>query len=262
MSRKKTKKNGIKRFLIFLTVLSMLFGMSQTVSAGLYEPDRKGSFTLTLREDEKGTGTEPKVFPGIGMRIYKVGSVKNNSGVISFVIDAALQSTGVNFDNMTTADASAKMANILANAIGNSEIAFQDAISDANGIMTFGNLDPGMYLIVKRVEHSEIKILPTLLPLPYMEDVDTWLYDVAAYPKIETQGNKDDPSPEGNLKMQKSVTSYYTTPARSTVHTTTTSSTASAVKTGDDTPIAIWIGVLAVAAVAIGAMILRKKKKG
>ena len=58
MSRKKTKKNGIKRFLVFLTVLSMLFGIIQTVSAGFYESDRKGSFTLTLREDEKGTGTE------------------------------------------------------------------------------------------------------------------------------------------------------------------------------------------------------------
>lgn len=259
MSRKKTKKNGIKRFLVFLTVLSMLFGIIQTVSAGFYESDRKGSFTLTLREDEKGT--EQKVFPGIGMRIYKVGSVKNNSGAISFVIDSALQSTGVNFDNLTTADASAKMANILANAVGNSEIAFQDVVSDANGIVTFGNLEPGMYLIVKRVDHSEIKILPTLLSLPYMEDVDTWLYDVAAYPKIETQGNKNDKSLEGNLKMQKSVTSSYTTPARSTVHTTTTSSTASSVKTGDDTPIAVWIGALAVAAVAIGVVILRKKNK-
>ena len=118
-----------------------------------------------------------------------------------------------------------------------------------------------MYLIVKSVGNSKIKISPILLSLPYMEDADTWLYDVDAYPKIETSKNNDDPSPEGNPKMQKSVTSSYTTPARSTVHTTTTSSTASAVKTGDDTPIAVWIGALAVAAVAIGAMILRKKKK-
>ena len=259
MSRKKTKKNGIKRFLVFLTVLSMLFGIIQTVSAGFYESDRKGSFTLTLREDEKGT--EQKVFPGIGMRIYKVGSVKNNSGAISFVIDSALQSTGVNFDNLTTADASVKAANVLADAVKDSEIAFQEAVSNANGVATFGNLDLGMYLIVKSVGNSKIKISPILLSLPYMEDADTWLYDVDAYPKIETSKNNDDPSPEGNPKMQKSVTSSYTTPARSTVHTTTTSSTASAVKTGDDTPIAVWIGALAVAAVAIGAMILRKKKK-
>ena len=259
MSRKKTKKNGIKRFLVFLTVLSMLFGIIQTVSAGFYESDRKGSFTLTLREDEKGS--EQKVFPGIGMRIYKVGSVKNNSGAISFVIDSALQSTGVNFDNLTTADASVKAANVLADAVKDSEIAFQEAVSNANGVATFGNLDLGMYLIVKSVGNSKIKISPILLSLPYMEDADTWLYDVDAYPKIETSKNNDDPSPEGNLKMQKSVTSSYTTPARSTVHTTTTSSTASAVKTGDDTPIAVWIGALAVAAVAIGAMILRKKKK-
>ena len=259
MSRKKTKKNGIKRFLVFLTVLSMLFGIIQTVSAGFYESDRKGSFTLTLREDEKGT--EQKVFPGIGMRIYKVGSVKNNSGAISFVIDSVLQSTGVNFDNLTTADASVKAANVLADAVKDSEIAFQEAVSNANGVATFGNLDLGMYLIVKSVGNSKIKISPILLALPYMEDADTWLYDVDAYPKIETSKNNDDPSPEGNPKMQKSVTSSYTTPARSTVHTTTTSSTASAVKTGDDTPIAVWIGALAVAAVAIGAMILRKKKK-
>ena len=260
MSRKKTKKNGIKRFLVFLTVLSMLFGIIHTVSAGFYESDRKGSFTLTLREDEKGT--EQKVFPGIGMRIYKVGSVKNNSGAISFVIDAALQSTGVNFDNLTTADASVKAANVLADAVKDSEIAFQEAVSNADGVATFGNLDLGMYLIVKSVGNSKIKISPILLSLPYMEDADTWLYDVDAYPKIETSKNNDDPSPEGNPKMQKSVTSSYTTPARSTVHTTTTSSTASSVKTGDDTPIAVWIGALAVAAVAIGVVILRKKNKG
>ena len=154
------------------------------------------------------------------------------------------------------------MANILANAVGNSEIAFQEAVSNANGVATFGNLDLGMYLIVKSVGNSKIKISPILLSLPYMEDADTWLYDVDAYPKIETSKNNDDPSPEGNPKMQKSVTSSYTTPARSTVYTTTTSSTASSVKTGDDTPIAVWIGALAVAAVAIGVVILRKKNKG
>ena len=261
MNRTLIKKKKWKSLLAFMMILSMLFGMSQTVSAGLYEPDRKGSFTLTLREDEKGTGTEPKVFPGIVLRLYKVGSVKNNSGAISFVIDSALQSTGVNFDNLTTADASVKAANVLADAVKDSEIAFQEAVSNANGVATFGNLDLGMYLIVKSVGNSKIKISPILLSLPYMEDADTWLYDVDAYPKIETSKNNDDPSPEGNPKMQKSVTSSYTTPARSTVHTTTTSSTASAVKTGDDTPIAVWIGALAVAAVAIGAMILRKKKK-
>ena len=134
----------------------MLFGIIQTVSAGFYESDRKGSFTLTLREDEKGT--EQKVFPGIGMRIYKVGSVKNNSGAISFVIDSALQSTGVNFDNLTTADASVKAANVLADAVKDSEIAFQEAVSNANGVATFGNLDLGMYLIVKSVGNILISL--------------------------------------------------------------------------------------------------------
>lgn len=185
MSRRRMKKNGIKRFLVFLTVLSMLFGLVQTASAGLYEPGRKGSFTLTLKE---GTdGTNQKVLPGIGLRLYRVGSVNNNSGAISFVIDPALASTGVDFGNLTTADVSVKAANTLAGVIKTSGLAFQEAVTDANGTVRFGNLDLGMYLIVQSVDNSKMKVSPMLLSLPYMVDADTWLYDVNAYPKAETQ---------------------------------------------------------------------------
>ena len=35
------RRKGIKRFLVFLMVLSMMFGLVQTVFADGYEPDRK-----------------------------------------------------------------------------------------------------------------------------------------------------------------------------------------------------------------------------
>ena len=259
MSRKKTKKNGIKRFLVFLTVLSMLFGIIQTVSAGFYESDRKGSFTLTLREDEKGT--EQKVFSGIGMRIYKVGSVKDNGGTIGFEIDPALESTGVDFSKLTTAEASVEAANKLEKLVKSSRLNLvQKGTTNEQGVVVFGKdsegnalLDSGMYLIVQSESTGNTKVSPMLLSLPYITS-DDWLYDVEAYPKAETHEVTTTPAPTATPKT--------TTPVRSTINTPTTSGTAKSVKTGDDTPIAAWIGVLAAAAVIIGAVVvLRKKKK-
>ena len=50
MRRRKKNRNLTRKLLVLLMALAMVFGLAQTASADLYEPDRKGSFTLTLKE--------------------------------------------------------------------------------------------------------------------------------------------------------------------------------------------------------------------
>ena len=253
------RRKGIKRFLVFLMVLSMMFGLVQTVFADGYEPDRKGSFTLTLRKGAEGSDQE--ALPGVGIQLYKGGSVKDNGGTIGFEIDPALESTGVDFSKLTTAEASVEAANKLEKLVKSSRLNLvQKGTTNEQGVVVFGKdsegnalLDSGMYLIVQSESTGNTKVSPMLLSLPYITS-DDWLYDVEAYPKAETHEVTTTPAPTATPKT--------TTPVRSTINTPTTSGTAKSVKTGDDTPIAAWIGVLAAAAVIIGAVVvLRKKKK-
>ena len=157
--------------------------------------------------------------------------------------------------------ASVEAANKLEKLVKSSRLNLvQKGTTNEQGVVVFGKdsegnalLDSGMYLIVQSESTGNTKVSPMLLSLPYITS-DDWLYDVEAYPKAETHEVTTTPAPTATPKT--------TTPVRSTINTPTTSGTAKSVKTGDDTPIAAWIGVLAAAAVIIGAVVvLRKKKK-
>ena len=73
MRRRKKNRNLTRKLLVLLMALAMVFGLAQTASAGLYEPDRKGSFTLTLKEVV--SEEETNLLSGVELKLYKVGRV-------------------------------------------------------------------------------------------------------------------------------------------------------------------------------------------
>lgn len=186
MRRRKKNRNLTRKLLVLLMALAMVFGLAQTASADLYEPDRKGSFTLTLKEVV--SEEETNLLSGVELKLYKVGRVVEN-GYVTFETEAALQSTGVDVGNLTTADDAVKAAQTLADAVGSSPLASMQAVTDEKGTAVFGNLDLGMYLITQGSTDTNVEVAPMLLSLPYMEDADTWLYDVNAFPKAVVHEN-------------------------------------------------------------------------
>ena len=101
---KNRRKQG-KRFRSLLAVLMLtamlVTSVLQPVFAGDYVAGTKGNLTLTVQQaDEEGNQTP---LPGVGLTIYRVGSV-NFDGNVHFVLDEALAAAAIDFDSITTAD--------------------------------------------------------------------------------------------------------------------------------------------------------------
>lgn len=60
--------------------------------------------------------------------------------------------------------------------------------TDANGVVTFGTLDLGIYLVVETTSPAIVTgpCDPFLIAIPMTTDGDDWLYDVHVYPKNST----------------------------------------------------------------------------
>ena len=71
------------------------------VFADDYVAGKTGNINLTIQETgEDGT---VKPIPNVNLTLYKVGSVTFDRNV-HFVVDSALQFTGIDFENLKTAD--------------------------------------------------------------------------------------------------------------------------------------------------------------
>lgn len=180
MKRRKKNNNPVRKLLVLLAALSMVFGLIQTVSAGTYESGKRGSITLTLKE--MVSEEESNLLSGVELKLYKVGSVVSN-GYVTFETDPVLKSTGVDLGNLDTADAAVKAAQILAATVESTSLPFGQAVTDEKGMAVFGNLEQGMYLVVQGNPDSNAEVAPMLLSVPYTEDGANWIYDINAFPK-------------------------------------------------------------------------------
>lgn len=189
-------KNRRKQGKIFRSLLAVLMltamlvtSVLQPVFAGDYVAGTKGNLTLTVQQaDEEGNQTP---LPGVGLTIYRVGSV-NFDGNVHFVLDEALAAAAIDFDSITTADGWYEAAGQLADMIssGSVDVWGLSKSSDAEGNMTFAKLDEGMYLVVQTDGNSDVSgvtVSPMLISVPFADQEQGWMYDVQAYPKTSTK---------------------------------------------------------------------------
>ena len=93
----------------------MLIGsISQVVLADDYEAGKTGTITLTVQE--AGDDGTVKPIPNVKLTLYKVGGVTFD-GNVHFVADGALQFTGIDFENIKTAEDWYKAAESLSAAV-------------------------------------------------------------------------------------------------------------------------------------------------
>ena len=102
MEKRTKRKNFLSSFLAFLVMAVMLIGsISQVVLADDYEAGKTGTITLTVQET--GDDGTAKPIPNVNLTLYKVGGVTFD-GNVHFVADGALQFTGIDFENIKTAE--------------------------------------------------------------------------------------------------------------------------------------------------------------
>ena len=202
MEKRTKRKNFLSSFLAFLVMAVMLIGsISQGVLADDYEAGKTGTITLTVQET--GDDGTAKPIPNVNLTLYKVGGVTFD-GNVHFVADGALQFTGIDFENIKTAEDWYKAAETLSAAVKKAGISGSEMQSDANGNIVYNNMAEGVYLIVQsNPDDPNVSVSPMVLTVPFVEEGTGWTYNVQAYPKTITRdGDKE-------TKIQVTKRLYY-----------------------------------------------------
>ena len=177
MEKRTKRKNFLNSFLAFLVMAVMLIGsISQVVLADDYEAGKTGTITLTVQE--AGDDGTVKPIPNVKLTLYKVGGVTFD-GNVHFVADGALQFTGIDFENIKTAEDWYKAAESLSAAVKKAGISGSEMQSDANGNIVYNNMAEGVYLIVQsNPDDPNVSVSPMVLTVPFVEEGTGWTYNV------------------------------------------------------------------------------------
>ncbi len=224
---------------------------------------------------------QKKNIPVVGavIDLYKAADLIVDNGAVHYILTEEFSSSGIVFEGMTASASltAAEKLNAIVNANGLKPCA--SVASDSQGTAAFPGLDPGMYLgrqreMVQISDTKKLTIEPVLWMTPMYElngtqDMYTWNYSPTVLPKegeIEriptpTATSTPTPTPTKAPTVTPAVTRHPTiTPSSTTKVTNTTTSGTTLVKTGDTSPI-VPLCVIAVVAIAVIIIVLRKRKK-
>lgn len=231
-------------------------------------------------DDEEIKETVPVV--GAVIDLYKVADLVTEGGAAHYLIVDSFASTGIDFEGMTASESLEAAETINKIILATNPIPFLTATTNEQGYAVFSDLDPGIYLgrqrdLVQISEFKKITMEPVLWMAPmYMlnstQDGYIWNYTTEVYPK---EGELERiPTPTLTPTATPTVTATPTitvkpsavpiitrvpdTPSKTSTTTTATTSTKT-VKTGDNSPIGLYI-IIGIAAVIVIMMALRKRK--
>ena len=162
--------------------LSILLLLSLCVTAlGHEAPDLTKKGTITIQWKFQGDA-----LPDGALRAYRVGTLKDTYGNFSFAPLPAYQGKDLSEKNLTP-----ELAKELAGMVKASS-AIKPA-SFKSGVVTFDNLELGLYLIVQTKSISGYeKVAPFLVSVP-LWDKDHYLYEINVSEKFEIK--KEPPTP-------------------------------------------------------------------
>lgn len=229
-------ENGKRKSILasFCILLFALIVFGRAAYAEDYVQDKTGSINLTLQQ----TDADGKVtaYPNISMTLYQIGSVRYEMGAVYFDFDESFADAGISITDTKTASEWISAAQTLSEKVAAAGISGDTKVSDASGKISYSDLAQGIYLLVPTKTDGTVTTSPLLLTMPFMEDGD-WTYDIASYPKLSVK-EQEKPSDSTNPTPKKTETALKTAVPNNTV------------KTGDNSQILLWSGIL------IGAALL------
>lgn len=154
-------------------------------------PALKQSSTLTIKTQFTD---EEIVTPisGVLMTIYKVADLTVKDGMATYTPTEKFESVKINYKEMT-ASASNEAAQKLYELVKDGEITGETKESDGNGVINYGSVENGMYLVVQTGANGDAteysQFAPYLISAPQPVPDNTWEYDVVSIPKSEVQAD-------------------------------------------------------------------------
>ncbi len=177
----KAKKLTSVVAILMILVLCVL-PMSPTATALL---NQKGSITLNLTDSETETPLANVTF-----RLYFIAKAHESGNGVRFELVSPYDEANVDTDDLQDSSLPVHLAYF---AFSNSQ-PYTEKSTDENGVLTFENLIPGLYLLVPLQNGSDrYTASPLVISVPnYDSQNGTWEYNIDASPKIfDGNGNED-----------------------------------------------------------------------
>lgn len=164
----------MKKILWLLGVSLMLV---LPVSANTVDFNQKGSIMLELVEQEHN-----EKIADANIEIIKIADAKVDlNGNLYYEYVTSLNSCNVDIKDVTKID-----VNELTTCINDNTDKVSN-LTDSNGIVSFNNLDLGLYLVRQTNKLNNYTSIDSyLVTIPTIED-NTWVYDICSVPKTEIQ---------------------------------------------------------------------------
>lgn len=156
-------------------VLVLLLSVSVYAERELPDLNRKGSITVTIRDEEKPVSGGALVF-------YQVAYVNEDDGNYTFQFTEAFASCGLSLEDITDRDLPAALAEFVKNA--NPE--GTTAVVGSDGKATAAELPLGLYLVTQRTAAPGYEPINAFLVTVPMTGEEGLIYDVDASPKVGT----------------------------------------------------------------------------
>lgn len=164
-----------------LLIAAVLLGLMQITAYAKEVPDmsRTGSIQIAMRRGDR-------VVPGGSLTIHRVGDIFEDDGNYSFILNESYADSGLSLADIQ----SAELAKQLSQYAKTNRLEGTTKTIGSDGTVTFDSLEPGLYMLVQnRAASGYYAADPFLLGLP-MPEGETYLYDVAASPKVELRPSK------------------------------------------------------------------------
>ena len=221
-----------------------------------YQPGKKGSITIRLNDIGSYKGN-------VEFAVYQVGKPVGESN-LQWQLTEKFAGCKVDLNALNTAEAQKEAADILEKEAVSQTADFAGK-TDKQGVLSFPNLEQGIYLLRQTEKGIYGTVESFLAAIPYMIDGESWIYDVPASPKAEPLPST--PSPSITLEVSPSITPSITpeenfgTPPSNNSSGGASSEEKNAVKTGDETPLKRTLLLLTFASATGGVIVLVKKKR-
>lgn len=187
------KNNRIITFILLIAVLtSCIYSFSPAASAVI---TKNGSITLHITDSATGTPLENATF-----RLYFFAAAYEKPGGIGFDYVVPYDDCNMDMDNLQDA----YLPIHLTHFANTHSLPYTEKTSDKNGHIFFGNLTPGVYLIVPS-NNIENYFMPTpfVINIPVSDrENKNWIYDINATPKMVVYNNYD-PNPFTYISVKK-----------------------------------------------------------
>lgn len=167
-------RKRMKIAILLLTV--MLVGVLPTRAKAHPVPDLEKNGSISVTMQDKGTPVA-----GGSLTLYYAGEIRDADGDFVFALTPEFAGSGASLENIKGEG----LAAALAEYAGSASLTGKTQGIGSDGKTAFGDLAPGLYLVVQQ-EPAEgyYPVAPFLVSVP-MYDGSDYQYDVDATPKVE-----------------------------------------------------------------------------